>query len=466
MKRTFLRILPLAVAVLLATSCSKDENSDNNIVVNGSQEIVVNQEKCISVTGAVDKKSSVSKLSCDGTNFSFDGGETIKFSGEGGKIHGETTVDAAGNFTVDLYYPAEWKVKQLDQKDLTATIGTNPTNVRGSYDSFDDAVKDVYETGTTHIQVLTRLDPTNFNESYIVDLWELPMNVEVAFVENEKSEAINVSVNDGTPVSLAAGKICIVPTGVKVAADGKTKNSTEAGKIYTIVAPVAATGIAIVDKPTKEIVWGNNAFTLTAAVEPANATDPITWTCATNNAVFINNNEEQVATINGSNCSVLVTGTGSVSITATVGGFSDTYTFSVSADYVDLSGDGILYYYTKEKGDGAAYYWSDRSSNLPDGARVAEASELALMDDNFDHTNSGGEKPLIDVINKNGSGAKITVRTGMNYWSNTQYYENGYPMYEGVFVQFYVSDNKYSQAGYAWTNGREQKPIILVRDAN
>ena len=130
MKRTFLRILPLAVAVLLATSCSKDENSDNNIVVNGSQEIVVNQEKCISVTGAVDKKSSVSKLSCDGTNFSFDGGETIKFSGEGGKIHGETTVDADGNFTVDLYYHAEKQVDELAWVSLTETIGSIRTNVR------------------------------------------------------------------------------------------------------------------------------------------------------------------------------------------------------------------------------------------------------------------------------------------------------------------------------------------------
>ncbi len=37
-------------------------------------------------------------------------------------------------------------------------------------------------------------------------------------------------------------------------------------------------------------------------------------------------------------------------------------------------------------------------------------------------------------------------------------------MYEGVFVQFYVEP--YRHAGYAWTNGREQKPIILVRDAN
>ena len=29
MKKTFLRILPLAVAVLLATSCSKDENNNS-----------------------------------------------------------------------------------------------------------------------------------------------------------------------------------------------------------------------------------------------------------------------------------------------------------------------------------------------------------------------------------------------------------------------------------------------------
>lgn len=62
------------------------------------------------------------------------------------------------------------------------------------------------------------------------------MNVNVAFVKNEKSAAISVSVNDGVAVSLASGKICIVPADVKVTADGKTKNTTVAGQIYTIEA--------------------------------------------------------------------------------------------------------------------------------------------------------------------------------------------------------------------------------------
>ena len=59
MKRTFLRILPLAVAVLLATSCSKDENNDNAVVNNGQENV---QTKTLPVLITVNQKG-LSKLS-------------------------------------------------------------------------------------------------------------------------------------------------------------------------------------------------------------------------------------------------------------------------------------------------------------------------------------------------------------------------------------------------------------------
>ena len=60
MKRTFLRILPLAVAVLLATSCSKDENNDNAVVNNGQENV---QTKTMPISITVNQKG-LSKLIC------------------------------------------------------------------------------------------------------------------------------------------------------------------------------------------------------------------------------------------------------------------------------------------------------------------------------------------------------------------------------------------------------------------
>lgn len=62
MKKTFLRILPLAVAVLLATSCSKDENNDNAVVNNGQENV---QTKTMPISITVNQKG-LSKLGCTG----------------------------------------------------------------------------------------------------------------------------------------------------------------------------------------------------------------------------------------------------------------------------------------------------------------------------------------------------------------------------------------------------------------
>ena len=39
MKRTFLKVLPFAAALLLATSCSKDDNNSTDEIVNGGEQI-------------------------------------------------------------------------------------------------------------------------------------------------------------------------------------------------------------------------------------------------------------------------------------------------------------------------------------------------------------------------------------------------------------------------------------------
>ena len=152
MKKVFLRILPLAAAVLLATSCSKDENNDN-AVVNDGQETVITKEKTVTVSGKASKKAGLSKISCtDGTNLTFDGGEIISISGDEGNIHGDATLAADGSFTVELSYPAD---KEESYKSFTATIGTNPTDVKGSYGDIDAAAADIYEV-SSNVVALTQ----------------------------------------------------------------------------------------------------------------------------------------------------------------------------------------------------------------------------------------------------------------------------------------------------------------------
>ena len=253
MKKTFLRILPLAVAVLFATSCSKDENNDNNVVNNGQENVVV-KEKTVSVSGSVNVKSGISKLATsNGTDITFDGTEVIDFSDEEGKIHGSTTVAANGSFTVNLSYPASEELSYLNGKALTETIGTAPTDVQ-VYSDFATALAAAYE--------ISNEVTLNVSEETVTFSGNVVMNINVAFVKNEKTAAINVQVGDNEAKSLAAGGVAIVPTGVKVTADGKTKNTTVAGAIYTIEAaasvPDGYVDLGIKDDNGKSVYWAQN----------------------------------------------------------------------------------------------------------------------------------------------------------------------------------------------------------------
>jgi len=419
MKRNFVKVLPLALAaILFATSCSKDENNDN--VVPDNQEQVIGQEKTVSVKGSVNVKSGISKLACtDGTNITFDGGEEISFSGDGDKIHGKTTVDEDGNFTVSLSYPASEELEYyLNGKVLTATIGTAPTNATGSYDDINAAVKDIYETGTTQIEVRAMLNFSGSGISYDVSfLGNVEMGIEVAFVKNEKSEAINVSVNDGAPVSLAAGKICIVPSGVKITADGKIKNTTVAGEIYTIDGVVSVTGITLTggfnSSSDNPYVWGSETTdykTLTLTVLPAEATNKnVIWESSNSDLVTVDNNGK--ITIIAPN---ETEETATITITATAqdgSGVTGTYTLYL-ANYVQLA-DAKWYTYDSQ----TSVTWANRNNDAPEGSAVPSHIQLAQLGSNIINGTQ--------IKSNNGSNAYITLNYG-DYWSSSGNNNNAY----------------------------------------
>ena len=154
MKRKFIKILPIAVAVLFATSCSKDdvdntvktpqeivqENVDNTINdnVETPQEIVQenvdntindnvetpqenvqenddNTVKTITITGKVGQES-LSKVSLaeETKNLKFEGNEMFKFgikdSYQAGDVWGQIYItDQEGSYTAKLYFKGHTK---------------------------------------------------------------------------------------------------------------------------------------------------------------------------------------------------------------------------------------------------------------------------------------------------------------------------------------------------------------------
>ncbi|MBR4677030.1 MAG: hypothetical protein IKO99_03400 [Bacteroidales bacterium] len=195
MKRTFLRILPLAVAVLLATSCSKDENNDNAVVNNGQETV---QTKTLPISITVNQKG-LSKLSCTGDMEEdlqpiFEPGDELKiYYKDGGLL--KTLVVAEENITNDgktAVFEGEIVGGGLvdDVTELTAKIGT-PITAAVTATSREDAVKKgcyqtadfIYSAEGNHIS----LEEQN---AYIEVVWK-----------NKGGETVNFSI-DGNPVTL------------------------------------------------------------------------------------------------------------------------------------------------------------------------------------------------------------------------------------------------------------------------
>jgi len=71
MKTSFLRILPLTAAVLLATSCSKDENNDKEIVNNSPENVVIEKNVVkIPFSVKVNQDKTLSKIAYSGSESS------------------------------------------------------------------------------------------------------------------------------------------------------------------------------------------------------------------------------------------------------------------------------------------------------------------------------------------------------------------------------------------------------------
>ena len=163
MKRFFIQMLSIMAAVLLATSCGKDDNDGNvvtdDVVDNGTPqtETVTNGVTTITVTGKT-SQASLSKVYVDDNT-----ARTLKFKGDGSEVFvfgtenegsgwGTVTIDKDdGHYTATLHFPTGKETDFLEGSytaELNKDKATLPAADGGLtlYDDLPTAVQNAYYT--------------------------------------------------------------------------------------------------------------------------------------------------------------------------------------------------------------------------------------------------------------------------------------------------------------------------------
>ena len=213
MKRTFLKFLPIAAAVLLATSCSKDNDGDNSVVSNPApvetQNIASPTESkaipfSIKVTGggslskvAYNDNGSTVKITFDATT---DANREMTVSGDGKSTTLTlSSVDANGVATFD----GEWTDGEPGEgKDITATITIAATGGEtSSYTTGTETLEDLMEkcghtyTGTFHYK--TDNSVTLYDDKAYIEIIMSPLQHDIDLRFNGSNQTTNYAMTDG-----------------------------------------------------------------------------------------------------------------------------------------------------------------------------------------------------------------------------------------------------------------------------
>lgn len=263
MNRTFIKVLPLAAAVLLATSCSKEDN--NNEIVNNGQEKVEKQFKTITVKGNAGKKQGISKISFnEGTGkISFEVNDEISFSGSGVSGKGKF-IDGEGNFIADLTFTANAVVTDVA---ISATIGTALTGAVVC-ETWGDIAKYLYETSSA-TSTLKEIGEGEyqFEKSFT-------MVPQIAILKNTSGADATYSIGEVTDQTLANGSILVVMSGTTLTINGKTATVT-AGNSYNIAATPDAPDVQGSFALTTD---GKVNYTISSSIEGLEySTDGTSW---------------------------------------------------------------------------------------------------------------------------------------------------------------------------------------------
>jgi len=262
MKKTFLRILPLAVAVLLATSCSKDDNNTNEVVNNGQENV---QTRTMPISITVNQKG-LSKLGCTGAigeNLQpiFKPGDKLAiYIKDGGKLKDlEVKEENITNDGKTAIFEGEIVGAGLVDKEtvLTAEIGTQIQSAITATSREDAVQQGCYQISAPFVYS---------KDGNSIALEEQNAYIEVVW-KNKGGETVDFTFGSTTvPLTLndAGQGWIVVPAGKSFtcAALGiTTEKTTEKANIYGITRKFVPDGyvdLGVVDKNGKDVYWAES----------------------------------------------------------------------------------------------------------------------------------------------------------------------------------------------------------------
>lgn len=221
-----MKFLPIAAAVLLATSCGKDDNSAavDEEVTPIEEEVYDSNVKTITITGKVGKES-LSKVTVSSGNLAFQKNDEFTFGTTGANnVYGSIKITATdGSYTATVSYPNETAL--LDESGFMATLGTEPTGLSSAYTSLETAVSRAYYEVpfkvTKESEGVYALETTVSGKT-----GDILVYIKSAFI---KTAGAGTTKLNGESITVEAGRFYVIPVGVTMGSGTKV---TEAGKVY------------------------------------------------------------------------------------------------------------------------------------------------------------------------------------------------------------------------------------------
>lgn len=245
MKKILFKVLPIAAAIVLATSCSKDNDDNSNVVNptpdNPTPEVVTPKISSVTMSFKVNTSAGLSKIGIAedngnlGVSPKFDGDEVINFADADNLVTGSVTLTSA-NLTNDgktaefevTFDGEDENIKKFKNREitLTATIGNELTAISPtSYPTLEYAMR------ANSYQVSE--DAITFSDT----------KTDITFVEHTAYLEIGLPVTNTTvkindiDYKLTYGRGWIaLPVGTTVTSEALSLTDKEvaAAKIYTV----------------------------------------------------------------------------------------------------------------------------------------------------------------------------------------------------------------------------------------
>jgi len=244
MKKNFLKFLPVAAALILATSCSKDDDNTTAITPDptptpAADTVAKQGYTTVPFTIKVTTGSKLSKMGLGdrgsaGVQPKFEDGDELTITG-GKDENSEPTVTGIFNYTSSensvAVFKGEFKVKDgvtLSNVELTASIGKAVEAKDGQYPAYPTIAEAVRNTS---YQTSKSFKTTDLESGGSIQLAE-----QNAYLEISVSYLDNVDINK-KDYDLTKGHVYVVlPGGTNVNSEALELNDKEcqAGNIYTI----------------------------------------------------------------------------------------------------------------------------------------------------------------------------------------------------------------------------------------